>query len=166
MLDLVVSFDRIDVQKPLTLRVEADSSTCQMLAERFGWLQIDAIKGEVTLSRLAGQACYMKGLIKADITQSCIVTDEPVRQHLTIPVDERFAIMDTPEEEELIDPMSVQTEPMIGRNVPVGETIAQLIALEAPEWPRIDSISPVDIKDAGFEEAGPFGKLAELKKTR
>ncbi len=118
--------------------------TCQMLAERFGWLHIDAIKGEVTLSRLAGQACYMKGTIKADITQSCVVTDEPVRPASVHFVDERFAIMDAPEDEELIDPMSVQTEPMIGRNIPVGETIAQLIALEAPEWPRVDSVSSVD----------------------
>jgi uncharacterized metal-binding protein YceD (DUF177 family) len=166
MLDLVVSFDRIDVQKPLTLQIEADVDTCLVLAERFGWLNIDGIKGEVTLSRLAGQACYMKGTIKADITQSCVVTDEPVRQHLSIFVDERFAIMDTPKDEELIDPMSVQTEPMIGRNIPVGETIAQLIALEAPEWPRVDSVSSVEMKDADFEESGPFGKLAELKKTR
>ena len=44
----------------------------------------------------------------------------------------------------------------VGRNVPVGETIAQLIA-QAPE-PRIDSISPVDVKDAGFE-TGPFENL-------
>jgi hypothetical protein len=74
--------------------------------------------------------------------------------------------MDTPKEEELIDPMSVQTEPMIGRDIPVGETIAQLIALEAPEWPRVDDISPVEIKDNDFDASGPFGKLAELKKTR
>ena len=166
MLDLIVSFDRIDVQKPLTVRIDADDATCQILAERFGWLKIDAIHGEITLSRLAGQACYMKGKAEADITQSCVVTDNPVRQKLIIPIDERFAIMDTPKEEELIDPMSVQTEPMNGRNILVGETIAQLLALEAPEWPRVDDISPVEIKDNDFDASGPFGKLAELKKTR
>jgi hypothetical protein len=55
---------------------------------------------------------------------------------------------------------------MNGRDIPVGETIAQLLALEAPEWPRVDDISPVEIKDNDFDASGPFGKLAELKKTR
>ena len=81
-------------------------------------------------------------------------------------IDERFAIMDTPKEEELIDPMSVQTEPMFNRMVPIGETIAQLLALEAPEWPRADDLAPVEVKDDSFDRSGPFGKLADLKKTR
>lgn len=128
MIDLMIAFDKIDENKPLTLSFDADEKICQTLAERFGWLHIYHIKGEVTLSRLAGQACYMKGKAIADITQACVVTEAPVRQQLDIRINERFAIMDTPKEEELIDPMSVQTEPMFNRMVPVGETIAQLLA--------------------------------------
>lgn len=166
MIDLMIAFDKIDENKPLTLSFDADEKICQTLAERFGWLHIYHIKGEVTLSRLAGQACYMKGKAIADITQACVVTEAPVRQQLDIRINERFAIMDTPKEEELIDPMSVQTEPMFNRMVPVGETIAQLLALEAPEWPRANDLAPVEVKDDSFDRSGPFGKLAELKKTR
>ncbi|NBR40457.1 MAG: hypothetical protein EBT93_13750 [Alphaproteobacteria bacterium] len=97
---------------------------------------------------------------------SCVISDAEVPQSLMIEVDERFAVMDGADDEAVIDPMSVQTEPMINRSIPVGETVAQLILLEAPDWPRADDIPLVDIVVKSKDDLGPFGKLADLKKTR
>jgi uncharacterized metal-binding protein YceD (DUF177 family) len=166
MLDLSIDFDRVEATKPLHLSIQADAEARQALADRFEWVGINHLDGKIVLTRLSNEACHMTGRIKADIVMTCIISDAEVKQSLDIKVDERFAVMNGDDDETVIDPMSVQTEPMINRSIPVGETVAQLILLEAPDWPRADDIPPVDIVVKSENDLGPFGKLADLKKTR
>lgn len=166
MLDLNLDFDKVEATKPYRLTIQADAATREALAKRFDWLRIDRLDGNIILTRLSNEACHMTGRLAADIVMACVISDAEVPQSLMIEVDERFAVMDGADEEAVIDPMSVQTEPMINRTIPVGETVAQLILLEAPDWPRADDIPPVDVVVKSKDDLGPFGKLADLKKTR
>jgi len=161
MLDLSIDFDKVEATKPFRLAIQADDEARAALAQR-----IDRLEANITLTRLSNEACHMTGQITADIVMSCVISDAEVPQSLMIEVDERFAVMDGADDEAVIDPMSVQTEPMINRSIPVGETVAQLILLEAPDWPRADDVPLVDIVVKSKDDLGPFGKLADLKKTR
>jgi len=166
MLDLSIDFDKVEATKPFRLAIQADDEARAALAQRFEWVRIDRLEANITLTRLSNEACHMTGQITADIVMSCVISDAEVPQSLMIEVDERFAVMDGADDEAVIDPMSVQTEPMINRSIPVGETVAQLILLEAPDWPRADDVPLVDIVVKSKDDLGPFGKLADLKKTR
>ena len=166
MLNLSIDFDKVQATKPFRLSFQVDAEDKDALAKRFEWIRIDRLDGQIILSRLSNEACHMTGKIAAEIVMTCVISDAEVAQSLMIEVDERFAVMDGDDEEAVIDPMSVQTEPMINRTIPVGETVAQLILLEAPDWPRADDVPPVDIVVKSKDDQGPFGKLADLKKTR
>ena len=165
-----ISFDRVESRRPLHLNIAPDAEELRDLAARFGWVRVDGLKGAVVLTRTSPTSCQMRGKLTADIVMVCGVSGDDVPEHLEIDVDERFAVMDGDAAEVVVDAMGVEAEPIMNGTIPLWETLAQLVALAAPAWPRGGGLAPLKMSARGADDFGVWGgmleKLAEWKKKR
>ena len=65
---------------------------------------------------------------------------------------------------EEIDPMGVDVEMLENGMIPVGEAVAQALAVHAAPWPRHPDAPILASPEEAKEENRPFAKLSELKK--
>ena len=145
----------------------ADDSERAAVAERLGLLGLDRFEAHVVLRR-EDRIVDCEGRIKAQLSQACIASGEPV----PAAIDEAFAIRFVP------PPMVEGGEPEIelgeadldtvihdGQAIDLGEAIADSLALALDPYPRGPKADAV-LKEAGVlseAEAGPFAILATLK---
>ncbi len=112
---------------PSIFPLEANATERAALARRFGLPSIESLKAQIRLQRIhGGTALRLTGQIAADLTQTCVVTLEPVRNH----VDDEFTILfaaDAPEDAIADDPEREETwaEPLPQDGLDIGEVVAQ-----------------------------------------
>ena len=84
-----------------------------------------------------------------------------VKRAIEHEMDRQIEILENGEE---IDPMGVDVEVLDNGMIPVGEAVAQALAVHATAWPRCADAPilapPPELK----EQNHPFAKLSELKK--
>ena len=139
------------------------------IAERTGIDSLDRLEAHATLER-AGEVVRARGRLKANLTQSCVVTGEPLAGH----VDEPFELIFAPEpkvgsSDEEIELSSGDCDLVFhdGAAIDLGEAIADTLALSIDPYPR-SAGAEAALKEAGVlseAEAGPFAALAKLKKS-
>lgn len=158
--------DTIGIE-PRHLHVDATEAERQALAKRFGLVSLDRLEADVQVSR--GTADIVaRGQVRAAVTQSCVVTAEPVQAQ----IDESFSVIFRPEPEtgggeEEIELGEDEMDVIFAEAgaVDVGEAVAQTLALYLDPYPRAPGAQAA-LKEAGVKdesEAGPFGALAGLK---
>ena len=148
--------------------IEASGAERAALAMRFGLIAIDSLRAALTLRRIRGGAAVkLAGRFIADVTQSCVVTLEPVRQH----VEEDFEVVyagDAAHEESAIGPASdiELPEPLPDGPLDVGEAVAQQLSLSLDPYPRAPG---AELKGQGPAEDGetakPFAALGKFRKS-
>jgi len=152
----------------------ADADERAALARRFAWLAIDWLEASVRLEPADGDATLMTGVLKAQVTQACVATGEPVPE--TIETD--FAIRLVPGTADVepepgseieIDAADTDSIFYTGEEADLGEAIAETLALAVDPWPRVKNAEDV-LRKAGVKreedaaiESGPFAALAALK---
>ena len=150
------------------VQLAADQAECKRIAERIGLESLERLEAHATLER-TGEVVRARGRLKASLTQSCVVTGEPVAAH----VDESFELLFAPEpkvgsSDEEIELSSVDCDLVFhdGAAIELGEAIADTLALSIDPYPR-SAGADAALKEAGVlseAEAGPFAALAKLKK--
>lgn len=165
----------------IIVRLEAAEPIRKALAKRFNILAVLSLKAELRLAATAESGHYLlKGLLTAEVEQSCVVSLEPVREQIEAPFERGFAPAEivaallaeqpelTEEEAELIDPDSPDLpDPIQGGVVDLGEVVAEELALSLDPYPR----KPGAQFPAGYvpdpepeAKVSPFAVLAQLKK--
>ena len=137
----------------------ANKAECAALARRFGWVAVESLRGSAKLSRVAG-AVHATGKLHARIVQNCVATGTPVPQAIEEPFDLCFVEgLATPESEEIeLGPDELDTLPIEGGAIDLGEAAAQTLALAADPFPRCADAADVNLK------TGPAnGAFAGLK---
>ena len=161
-LDMKLTASLITKDSPERMVITASEAVCTELAERFGYLAVKALTGKLDVRRISSACWQIKGQLTAEITQSCVVSGEPVEERFQFDLIERY--LETLENGEEIDPMGVDVEVLDNGMIPVGEAVAQALAVHATAWPRSTDAPilapPPDLK----EQNHPFAKLSELKK--
>lgn len=154
--------------------IEASAAERAALAKRFGLVALDALKATGSLDTLDhGRRALLQAHLTAQVTQSCVVTLEPVRTA----IDERFtlefdadadplaqAIVEIPEDIEEFLAQPDPPDPLVDGMVDVGEAVAEHLALALPAYPRapgVDFSEPVALE---IPEESPFKALAGLIK--
>jgi len=149
------------------IAIEADESERAALARRFGLLAVERVSARASLTR-GGDTTIVEGRLSAAVTQSCVVTAEPVEAAL----DEAFTLEfrrqpeggSRDEEVELgADELDVIFHD--GTTIDIGEAVAETLALGLDPFPRGAGAQDA-LRRAGVTsevEAGPFGALAALK---
>lgn len=160
---------------PRTIEIVAGPAERVALAQRFGLQTLDRLEADVAILN-NGDDIVASGRMRADVVQSCVVTDAPVPAR----IDEPFALVFRPEdaasagEDEIeLDEGEMDVIFFGGASVDVGEAVAQTLALALDPYPRIGdaeaALRKAGVKDEseveaeGEAEPGPFGVLAGLK---
>jgi uncharacterized metal-binding protein YceD (DUF177 family) len=152
--------------------IRATAEERAALVRRFGLLALDRLEARVGLRRAPGNALlYLVGHLAADVTQACVVTLDPVADH----IEEDFAITygRMPEEAEVSVAVDDDTahEPWPEGPLDIGEAVAQELSLALDPYPHAPgAVLPPNIRppDAAEPEAvarvNPFSVLAKLQK--
>lgn len=155
--------------KTIRRSIEASEEERRRLAERFGLSAIDALSATVTLETLdKGRLVVAKGAFDADVTQTCVVTLEPLPCKLSESFEVRLAVEPESDETEItiVDPtLEDEPEPIDGDSVDLGELVAQHLSLALDPYPRAEGAELETAAPATGNPASdsPFAKLAQLK---
>lgn len=104
------------------------------LARRFGLLSLDRLEARVTLRRLAGGMVRMTATLSADLSQTDVVTLDPLPGH----VEDEFTLLfaDEASDAGALDPEAELVEPLEGGHVDIAEAVAQQLSLAIDPYPR------------------------------
>jgi uncharacterized metal-binding protein YceD (DUF177 family) len=148
-----------------TVRIAADAGERAALARRFDLLGIESLEASFSVRREAG-GIVAEGRVTGAVTQACSASGEPVPAKVDEAVALRFVeALDEAEELEL-SPDALDTLPIEGGAVDLGEAAAETLALALDPFPRHPDAA-AKLAEAGVlgeEQAGPFGALADLKR--
>ena len=158
------------------------------MARRMGIVSIEFAKATVTVQRAGGGMIHAIGTIEADVTQSCVVSQVPVKGHIEDEFDGWFAdkastvsfakarsereakkgIIEAEILEESADP-----EPIIGGKIDIGELSTQYLSLALDPYPRAEGAAsefviepPKGGKEAPKPRKSPFEALKDWKEKR
>jgi uncharacterized metal-binding protein YceD (DUF177 family) len=143
-------------------RLRAAPAERAALAQRFGIESVDRLEATLDLAAEPGGTIRVRGHLAADVTQVCVVTFDPVAQHIEEPVELRFvpAGMELAED----DPGAPDEIPMSrGDVLDLGEAVAEQLALALDPYPRAEGAElPPEARESG--SPGPFTALAKLRR--
>lgn len=137
-----VAVDRL----PASVTVEAAPAELAAVAARLRIPEVRTLRCRFDLRR-HGAVVEADGALDADVVQTCVVSLEPVEQHVT----EQFTLRFVPDGAEGADddPESPDEIPYEGSNIDLGEAAAEQLGLALDPYPR----HPEAALEAGVEAA-------------
>ncbi|MDH5748677.1 MAG: DUF177 domain-containing protein [Rhodospirillales bacterium] len=170
-----VSPDTLTNQDNL-FKIEASPEEKSALAKRFDLLSLEVLRATIhVFPPEEGPLIRLKGDYTAEVTQSCVVTLEPVKSRLEGTFERLYDLEvgeeNFPADEDIIlgpgDEVSV--DPLVGGILDLGEVVAEQLGLDLNPFPRAEKATfdgfstlsgsslPPRLKD------NPFAALEELK---
>jgi uncharacterized metal-binding protein YceD (DUF177 family) len=139
--------------------IEASEAERAALAARFDLLGLDRLVADISVRREAA-GIRVSGRIDAAGTQPCVATAEPVPFLIT----EALALLLTenqPEGEEIeLADADLDSEPLVGDIIDIGELAAQALALALDPYPRSTAPAPgVISEETARAVSSPFAVL-------
>lgn len=152
-----LSLDRIGPQG-LDMTVEATPAECAALAERMKLPAVLALSCTFHLIREGRDAVLARGVLRAEVTQTCVVSLED----FDAPVEEVFQVRFVPSGEEAddIDPDSDDEIPFEGNQIDLGEAAAEQLGLALDPYPRMPGVEMPAAEDD--PDPHPFAALRRL----
>jgi len=111
----------------------ADAAEREALARRFAIPAIDRLEATLSLAPAKGGVVTAEGFLRAAVTQSCVVTLEPVEETIEVALRLRFI----PEGDEPSDDPDTPDEIEIEAGmIDLGEVVAEQLSLALDPYPR------------------------------
>ena len=167
---------QVDRQSPPqhSFNIEATAEERAALAKRFGLVALGSLKASGSLETLDnGRRAFLKARLTAEVTQSCVVTLEPVKSQ----IDESFSLEfdadadptaltepEIPDDLEVFLAQPDPPDPLVDGVVDVGECVAEHLALALPAYPRAPEVDFSEPMVLEIPEESPFKALAGLIK--
>ena len=161
----------------ISVDVSADAAERRALAARFDLLELPALRGHGRLER-RGDEVVLRGWLEADVVQECVVTVEPVPARIRQPIERRYQFGGAGDARRLYEPHGAvvvdddadEVEPVIGREIDVGEAFAEELGAALDPYPRAPGAA-LDSSDLGphvsvgsADRSGePFAALRRLQ---
>ena len=164
---LTISIDDIPASG-LDIKPEIPAAILPSLCERFLVDGMKNIELKAHASRFDRDGFYLRGVMKAEVLQSCVISLEPVWSLVNASFEVEFQPADRVAEMD-IDPDDFETEvpePIGADGADIGDVIAQIFALEIPLYPK----HPDAVLDQAFsanepeKPASPFAVLQNYEK--
>jgi uncharacterized metal-binding protein YceD (DUF177 family) len=161
----------------LTKVVAATEVQRHDLAAEYGLVEVKSLTGEMLLSGGEGDSFLVEGRVRAEVVQTCVVSLEPVAQHIDETIAVRFVpagstkapLVDKPAAEVAIDP-DAQDPPEVldGTTVDLGAIVEEHFALAIDPYPRAPgaALPPEAVDEPAAGEDSPFAVLAGLGKPK
>lgn len=146
--------------------ISATAEEQAALARRFGLIGLHRLEARIGLRRaLDGGLLHLVGHLAADVTQACVVTLEPVMNH----IEEDFTVVygQMPEESDVsvaVDGDGAY-EPWPEGPLDIGEAVAQELSLALDPYPHAAgaALEPGAAEPEAVERVNPFSVLAKLR---
>lgn len=152
-------------------RLAAELGERGALAAEFDLLELGALTADLTLTRWRGDGVEIHGRVQAELSQSCVVTLEPVAQKIDAPFVIRLVpagsrLAEAAGREVAIDP-SAEDPPDIyeGHTIDLGAIVTEQLGLAIDPYPRSPGAMLGEISyppEAAEKPESPFGALASL----
>jgi uncharacterized metal-binding protein YceD (DUF177 family) len=172
---------------PQKSRIAASEDVRKALAVRLGLATISSLSADVTLHREKGNVIHVNGLMKANITQPCSVSMDPVQTQIEETFEgwyadqERIVMLAKARHERLgrladseipILDESEDPEPLVNGMIDIGELVVQHLSLAADSYPRRRGLEEAEVVEVTVGEPGaglrknPFEALKNWKKSK
>jgi hypothetical protein len=158
-----VPIDQIGMEE-CVFDLRAEPHERAALARRFELVEIGVLTAVVRLAWVRGRkAVRLAATFHAEVTQTCVVTLEPVPSVL----DQEFVIPYAAMPEgggggEVVVSLEDETEPLIGPVLDIGEVVAEELALSLDPYPRSPGAGVAAISGPESGEGAPSGAFAVL----
>lgn len=143
--------------------ISANAVERTALGARFGLVTLDKLDAAVRLGRIAGGLIRLEAEMTADVTQTCVVTLEPVKNHIA----ESFTVLygeDGEAREVALDGEAETIEPIVSGIIDIGEAVAQQLSLALDPFPHAPGAAAVQLTaDSEASADSPFKVLAPLR---
>lgn len=162
---------------PVTVTLEANAQELEALAKVWRVDTVKSLKAEMHVARWKKDGVRLKGDVRAEIVQSCVVTLEPVEskideyfEQIFVPEGSKLARIVTNEVSEMVlDPDGPDLpEAFSGDTIDAGAVITEFAALAIDPYPRKPGVEFADhIEGDPNEKSGrpnPFAALKDWKK--
>ncbi len=167
-----VAIDDVDGDG-VRLEMEATAEEREAMARRFALRSLDRLTATAHLQRTgAGAAVRARVNFTADVVQSCVVTLDPVPDH----IEEFLEFVYAPEEELLVEGGEVvlslddedPPEPVRDGVIDLGEAVAERLALALEPYPRKPGASLEEVLGtaAGREDEEKESPFVVLRRSR
>lgn len=149
----------------IEVEIRADADTCKALADFADIPDVESFSARLTVAPWRRRGLSVRGEVEADVVQTCVVTLEPVRNHLREDVDVDYLPQDqrAPAPEEVVDPEAEDIEPLVAERIDVGALAVEHLVLGLDPYPRRSGVVFEAETDADSEAEKPFAKLAALR---
>jgi len=161
----------------VTVKLEASERELEGLAKLWKVEAVKSLKAELQVNRWKKDGVRIKGDVRAEITQACVVTLDPVDsvinehfEQIFVPEGSKLARVVTGEAAEMVvDPDGPDLpETFEGDAIDVGDAVAEFAALAIDPYPRKKGVEFADhIEGDGTgtnERPNPFAVLKDWKK--
>ncbi|MBB4065488.1 YceD family protein [Gellertiella hungarica] len=161
---------------PVTVTLSADEKEREGLARLWQVEKVDGLSAELQIARWKKDGIRIRGTVRADIVQNCIVTLDPLPAHIEETIDQIFIpegsklarITLDGQGEMVVDPDGPDAPELFhGDSIDAGEVVAEFAALAIDPYPRKEGIDFRDhIEDDGTNDRrpSPFAALKDWKK--
>jgi len=151
----------------LVQTVETKPGEFEKIAAYLDLVAVRGLTAECTFARWRGKGVRVAGSLKADVTQSCVVTLEPVEAHVEAEFERRYLpedalAADQHQKEILVDAEGEDPAEPLPREIDLGEILIEELSLNLYPYPRKPGAEYHDDEAAGARE-NPFAVLARLK---
>ena len=166
-----IAVDDVPAHRPLAVALDLEPEEIAQLAEDIGAVAIGKFRFEGEIALGTGSEVRLTATLGASVTQSCVVTLNPVRTRIDEKVRRRFAAIDAPTTAEyhLREDEDVEIDPLTGR-IDLLEIAREALILALPAYPRAEgaalaaqSAAPPGTQPLTDEAMRPFAALAALK---
>jgi hypothetical protein len=147
-------------------RIEADAAERASLAKFYKLDDLAALSLDYRLDPLPSGCYRLTGDLRAELTQLCVVTVEPIAETVREDVSVEFwpaHLIDKSEPgnaDEILD--SDPPEPIVGGRIDLGHLTAEIFASAINPYPRKEGVE-FDWRDPEEASSKPFAALAKLK---
>lgn len=157
--------------KGMPVTIEADAAQRAALAEAHGLVSVETYRAELLVTPWRRNGVRVSGMVTADITQSCVVTLNPLTAHieeavegLFLPEESRLGRRDLQEGGEIMLDAEGPDAPEVfsGDTVDVGALAEQFFGLAIDPYPRQPGVSLDAAPDGGEGENEFHRKLKSL----
>ena len=142
--------------------LKANATECENLAERFGLLKLPKLTANLTLTTQGGaKTVEVRGILEADVLQQCVVTLEPVENHIECNIEALYMPLELAGDGAgSPDPNDPDIEVIIDGQIDLGELCAQHLGIALDPYPRKPGLDFV--KAEYGDNTAPLGPLAQL----
>lgn len=156
---------------PRSIAIEAEAEERAAIATRFRLVELGRLSAELMLAR-NGLEVAARGILRAQATQSCVATAEPVTETVEAPFEIVFRpAPEAREAEEEVELSEAELDVVFydGATIDLGEAMAETLALSLEPYPRAPAADEA-LREAGVKseeearaESSPFAALSALK---